>query len=124
MNYYGAVQTSRDLLFQRGVQDCWGLRQKKCYANNVRVDTHARVSTGGRRAWKPTMEKSVNEWEGADRVAGAVVAEDMASVHLSISKHSQLSSLFTGGEVNPFFSSPAPLPRSPSAPAASPDSFI
>lgn len=63
------------------------------------------------------MEKSVNEWEGADRVAGAVVAEDMASVHLSISKHSQLSSLFTGGEVNPFFfSPPAPLPLSFSLP--------
>lgn len=78
---------------------------------------HTCVSTGGRRARKPTMEKSVNEWEGADRVAGAVVAEDMASVHLSISKHSQLSSLFTGGEVNPFFfSPPAPLPLSLSLP--------
>lgn len=30
----------------------------------------------------------------------------MASVHLSISKHSQLSSLSTGGEVTPFFFSP------------------
>lgn len=78
---------------------------------------HTCVSTGGRRVRKPTMEKSVNEWEGADRVAGAVVAEDMASVHLSISKHSQLSSLFTGGEVNPFFfSPPAPLPLSFSLP--------
>lgn len=87
---------------------------------------HARVSTGGGRARKPTMEKSVNEWEGADRVAGAVVAEDMASVHLSISKHSRLSSLFTGGEVNPFFflSSCTPSSFPLSAPAASPDSFI
>lgn len=38
----------------------------------------------------------------------------MASVHLSISKHSQLSSLSTGGEVISFFFSPLqhrPLPR-------------
>lgn len=43
--------------------------------------------------------KSVSEWEGAGRLAGAVLVEDMASVHLSISKHSQLSSLSTDGEV-------------------------
>lgn len=45
---------------------------------------------------------------GASRRAGAVVEEDMASVHLSISKHSQLSSLSTGGEVISFFFSPHP----------------
>lgn len=51
----------------------------------------------------------------------------MASVHLSISKHSQLSSLSTRGEVIPFvFSPPSPLliSASPSAPAFSPVSFI
>lgn len=40
--------------------------------------------------------------KGADR---SVPVGDMASVHLSISKHSQLSSLSTGGEVIPFFPS-------------------
>lgn len=38
---------------------------------------------------------------GANR---SVPVGDMASVHLSISKHWQLSSLSTGGEVIPFFS--------------------
>lgn len=60
-----------------------------------RRDTHKRTKTHNR--------KSVNEWEGAGRLAGAVLVEDMASVHLSISKHSQLSSLSTGREVIPFF---------------------
>lgn len=114
MNYYGAVQTSRDLLFQRRVQYCLACDKNGTLITRVLI--HTCVSPGGRRARKPTM-KSVNEWEGADRVAGAVVAEDMASVHLSISKHSQLSSLFTGGEVNPFFfSPPAPLSLSFSLP--------
>lgn len=55
----------------------------------------------------------------------------MASVHLSISKHSQLSSLSTGGEVIPFFFSPwhhcrclSSFLLPPSAPAFSPVSFI
>ncbi len=57
--------------------------------------------------------------------------EDMASVHLSISKHSQLSCLSTGGEVISFFLSPlhhrpflSSFLPSPSAPAFSPVSFI
>lgn len=80
-----------------------------CMHNNVyaqihehtragRKDTHKRANTHNR--------KSVNEWEGAGRPAGAVLVEDMAFVHLSISKHSQLSSLSTGREVTPFFFSP------------------
>lgn len=56
----------------------------------------------------------------------------MASVHLSISKHSQLSSLSTGGEVIPFLFSPwhhctlclSSFLLPPSAPAFSPVSFI
>lgn len=75
----------------------YGLKQEwytYCMHNNVYAHTHANTHN----------RKSVNEWEGAGRLAGAVLVEDMASVHLSISKHSQLSSLSTGGEVSPFFS--------------------
>lgn len=43
-------------------------------------DTHKHTNTHNR--------KSVSEWEEAGRLAGAVLVEDMASVHLSISKHS------------------------------------
>lgn len=110
MNYYGAVHPG---IWWFSVESRIAVACDKNATLIMCVLIHTRASTGGRRARKPTMEKSVNEWEGADRVAGAVVAEDMASVHLSISKHSQLSSLFTGGEVNPFFfSPPAPLPLS------------
>ena len=59
-------------------------RQKDAYTHvSAHTNTHNR--------------KSVNEWEGAGRLAGAVLVEDIASVHLSISKHSQLSFLSTGG---------------------------
>ena len=64
-------------------------------------DTHRHTNTHNKN--------SVNEWEGAGRLAGAVLVEDTASVHLSISKHSQLSSLSTGGEVIFFFSPLSPL---------------
>lgn len=57
--------------------------------------------------------KSVSEWEEAGWVAGAVAVADMASVHLSVSKHSPLSPLSTGGEVVPFFFSPSAFPSSP-----------
>lgn len=40
---------------------------------------------------------------GGRQTRRSVLVKDMASVHLSISKHSQLSSLSTGGEVIPFF---------------------
>lgn len=54
-----------------------------------------------------------------------MVAADMASVHLSISKHSQLSPLSTGEEVIPFFPfSPRLSPLSHFCPAFPPDSFI
>lgn len=105
MNYYGAVQIFRDLLFLRWVSRCCGPRQK-WRVNNVHVDTHVCVD-GQEASENAHNRKSVNEWEGAGRVAGAVAVEDMASVHLSISKHSQLSPLSTGGEVIPFFFSPA-----------------
>lgn len=71
--------------------------------------THKHTLSGRKDAHECTNthnRKSVNEWEGAGRLAGAVLVEDRASVHLSISKHSQLSSLSTGGEVIPFFFSP------------------
>lgn len=84
-------------------------------------DTHKHTNTHNR--------KSVNEWEGAGRLAGAVLVEDMASVHLSISKHSQLSSLSTGGEVISFclcttITNLSSFLLPPSAPAFSPVSFI
>lgn len=74
--------------------------------------THKHTLSGRKDAHECTNthnRKSVNEWEGAGRLAGAVLVEDRASVHLSISKHSQLSSLSTGGEVIPFFFSPLHL---------------
>lgn len=40
---------------------------------------------------------------GGRQTRRSVLVKDMASVHLSISKHSQLSSLSTRGEVIPFF---------------------
>lgn len=51
---------------------------------------------------------------GGRQTRRSVLVKDMASVHLSISKHSQLSCLSTGGEVIPFFlfssASPSSLP--------------
>lgn len=61
MNYYGAVQTSWDLLFQRWVQDCRSLRQKR-HANNVRVDTRARVDR--REASAKAHNGEVGQWMG------------------------------------------------------------
>lgn len=60
-------------------------------------DTHKRTNTHNR--------KSVSEWEEAGRLAGAVLVEDMASVHLSISKHSVIFPL-TGEVVISLFFSP------------------
>lgn len=114
MSYYGAVQTFRNLLFQHCVSGCCGLTQK-WYANNVHADTCACID---RQEANAHNRKSVKEWEGAGWVAGAVVVADMASVHLSISKHSQLSPLSTGGEVIPFFFSP------PASPSSFPLSFL
>lgn len=68
----------------------------------ITAHTHTNIYTGT----NTDNRKSVSEWEGVGRLAGAVLVEDMASVHLSISKHSQLSSLSTGGEVISFFFSP------------------
>lgn len=116
-----------------------GLKQKwytGCMHNNVyaQIHTHTFPQAGKTHISSANTHnrKSVNEWEGAGRLAGAVLVEDMASVHLSISKHSQLSSFSTGGEVIPFFlfssASPSsllsPFLPSPSAPAFSPVSFI
>lgn len=69
----------------------------------VFVDTHSFTSC------EPHLSAHIGTIESQrvnGRRAGAVLEEDMASVHLSISKHSQLSSLSTGGEVIPFFFSP------------------
>lgn len=92
---------------------------KHKHRSTGREDTHKHTNAHNR--------KSVNEWEGAGRLAGAVLEEDMASVHLSISEHSQLSSLSTGGEVISFlFFSSAPSSTSLliSVPAFSPPFFI
>lgn len=83
-------------------------------------DTHKRTNTHNR--------KSVSEWEEAGRLAGAVLVEDMASVHLSISKHSVIFPLTGEVVISLFFSLCITILSSfllfPFAPAFSPDSFI
>lgn len=55
----------------------------------------------------PTIESRSVNGRGTGRLAGAVLVEGMASVHLSIFEHSQLSSLSTG-QVIPCFLYPLP----------------
>lgn len=59
MNYYGAVQTSRDLLSRRRVQGRCGPTQK-WYANNARVDTHVHVDRQEASANAHNRSRSMN----------------------------------------------------------------
>lgn len=81
------------------LQGWYGQKQKQ-HTNCMNINVYSRLHNLSKAHISTHIATIDSRWMvGPGRLAGAVLEEDMASVHLSISKHSQLSCLSTGGEV-------------------------